>query len=179
MSTSSDAPSAVVSHRVVRQLAVEELVTKNVVGKPLDALQPLIGEWSVEGRHVAFPTTVIRGRSVFEWWGDRVFLMHRRSYDHPDFPDSVSVIGATRPDGGLAEHYFDTRGVHRLFDTTFEGGVWTASRNAVGASDFDQRTTATLSPDGNTITARSDRTEPGAHEMKFDMSVIYTRMARP
>ena len=151
---------------------------KNVVGKPLDALQPFIGEWSVEGKHVAFPTAVIRGRSVFEWWGDRTFLIHRSTLDHPDFPDSISVIGATQPDGGLAQHYFDSRGVHRLFDMTFARGVWTFHRRAVGASDFDQRMTATFSADGNTITSEADRTDPGGHDMKHDMSVIYTRMTR-
>jgi hypothetical protein len=149
---------------------------KNVVGKPLDALEPFIGAWNVEARHVAFPNAVIRGHSVFEWWGDRAFLMYRSTFDHPDFPDSISVIGATRPDGGLAQHYFDTRGVNRLFDMTFERGVWTASRKAVGANDFDQRLHATFGAGGNTITGEFERTEPGRHEMKHDMSVIYTRM---
>src|SRR3954465_10638542 len=148
---------------------------KNVVGKSLDALQPFIGEWSVEGRHVALPNAVIRGASVFEWWGGRTFLMHRSIFDHPDFPDSISVIGATGPDGGLAQHYFDTRGVHRLFEMTFDHGVWTLSRKAVGANDFDQRMNATFSADGNTITTEFDRTEPGGHEMKHDFSVTYTR----
>ena len=151
---------------------------KNVVGTPLDELQPFIGEWSVEGRHVALPHLVIRGRSVFEWWGDRTFLMHRSTFDHPDFPDSISVIGATRPGGGLAQHYFDSRGVHRLFDMTFDRGVWTLTRQAVGPTDFDQRSNAKFSADGNTITADSERTDPGAHEMKHDMAVTYTRVTR-
>ena len=56
---------------------------KNVIGKPLDALQPFIGEWAIEGRHIEFPDTVIRGASVFEWWGDRTFLIHRATLDHP------------------------------------------------------------------------------------------------
>ena len=30
---------------------------KNVVAKPLDALERFIGEWSVEGKHVALPRT--------------------------------------------------------------------------------------------------------------------------
>ena len=151
---------------------------KNVIGKPLDALQPFIGEWSVEGRHVALPNVVIRGRSVFEWWGDRVWLMHHSTFDHPDFPDSISVIGATRPDGGLALHWFDTRGVHRLFDMTFDRGVWTLDRKAVGPNDFDQRMHAAFSADGNTITGDFEATEPGAHEMRHDLSVTYTRVAR-
>jgi hypothetical protein len=154
---------------------VEEIM-KNVVGKPLDELEPLVGEWRVEGRHVALPNTVIHGRSVFEWWGDRTFLVHRSTLEHPDFPDSIAVIGATRPDGGLAQHYFDSRGVHRLFDMTFAGGVWTLTRSATGPDDFDQRMHATFSVDGNTIISESDRAEPGAHELKHDFSVTYTRL---
>ncbi len=151
---------------------------KNVVGKPLDELQPFIGEWSAEARHVALPDVVIRGRSVFEWWGDRTLLIHRATLDHPDFPDSIAVIGATRLDGGLAQHYFDSRGVHRLFDMTFDRGVWTLSRRAVGAKDFDQGLKARFSADGNTIIADAERTDPGGHEMKHDMSTTYTRIMR-
>jgi len=148
---------------------------KNVVGKPLDALQPFLGEWAVEGRHVAFPNTVIRGASVFEWWGDRTFLMHRSILDHPDFPDSISVIGATRLDGGLAQHYFDSRGVHRLFDMRFADGVWTLDRKAVGPKDFDQRMKATFSADGNTITSQSELRDAQTQEMRPDFSVTYRR----
>jgi len=151
---------------------------KNVLATRLDELEPLIGEWNVEGRHVALPDVLIRGRSVFEWWGDRAFLIHRSTLDHPDFPDSIAVIGATRPGGGLAQHYFDSRGVHRLFDMTFGGGVWTLTRKAAGATDFDQRLNARFSADGNTITADIERTDPGAHEMKHDMSTRYTRLTR-
>ena len=115
---------------------------------------------------------------MFEWWGERTFLMHRSTFDHPDFPDSIAVIGATRPGGGLAQHYFDTRGVHRLFDMTFAHGVWTLTRTGVDAKDFDQRSTATFSADGDTIIAEFERTDPGAHEMKHDFSVTYTRLTR-
>ena len=149
---------------------------KNVVGKPLDELQPFIGEWSFEGRHVAIPNAVIRGRSVFEWWADRTFLMHRSTCDHPDIPDSISVIGATRPGGGLAQHYFDTRGVHRLFDMTFARGVWTLARTAAGPTDFDQRMDAKFSADGNTITGGFEVRDSGTHEMRHDFSVTYTRV---
>jgi hypothetical protein len=148
---------------------------KNVVAKPLNALQPFIGEWNVEGRHVALPEVVIRGRSVFEWWGDCAFLMHRSTLDHPDFPDSISVIGATQPDGGLAQHYFDSRGVHRLFAMTFERGVWTLDRKAGGPKDFDQRMRATFSADGRAIAVEFEARDSGTHEMRPDFSLIYTR----
>jgi hypothetical protein len=149
---------------------------KNVVGKPLDELEPFIGEWSVEGRHVALPDIVVRGRSIFEWWGDRTFLIHRSTLDHPDFPDSMSVIGATRPDGGLAQHYFDTRGVHRVYDMTLGGGVWTLTRQATGPKDFDQRMRGELSADGSTITANWELRDPDTHTMRHDLAVTYRKV---
>ena len=151
---------------------------KNVVGKPLDELEPFIGEWSVEGRHVAVPDTVIRGRWVFEWWGDRTFMIHRSTLDHPDFPDSIAIMGATQPDGGLAQHYFDSRGVHRLFDMTFARGVWTLDRKAAGADDFDQRTHLTFSADKNTLTAESELRDAKTHQMTHDFSVIGRRISK-
>ena len=152
---------------------------KNVAAKPLDQLQPFIGDWITEGRHVAVPNEVIRGRSVFEWWGDRTYLMHRSTVDHPDFPDNLSIMGATRPGGGLALHWFDSRGTTRLFDMTFERGVWTISRKATGEKDFDQSMRGTFSEDGNTITTESRLSKPGGGgEQKADFAVTYTRVAK-
>src|SRR5687767_1059335 len=64
------------------------------------------------------------------------------------------------------------------FDMTFAGGVWTLTRTAISATDFDQRMTAKFSADGSTITADIERTDPGAHEMKHDMATTYTRVTR-
>ena len=75
------------------------------------------------------------------------------------------MIGATRPGGGLAQHYFDTRGVHRLYDMTFDRGVWTLARKAASATDFDQRMDAKFSEDGNRITGDFELTDTGAQEM--------------
>jgi hypothetical protein len=45
-------------------------------------------------------------------------------------------------------HYFDSRGVYRLYDVRFADGVWTMSRDAPG---FSQRFEGTFGDDGNTI----------------------------
>ena len=149
---------------------------KTSVGRPLDELEPFVGEWTTEGRHVAMPNEIVRGHSVFEWWGDRTYLMQRSTVDHPEFPDSLSIMGATRPDGGLALHWFDSRGVHRVFDMTFARGVWTISRKSTGEKDFDQSMRGTFSADGNTITSESRLSKPGGGgEQNADLTLIYTR----
>lgn len=148
---------------------------KNVVGKPLDELEPLVGEWTVTGNHPADPSVVVRGRVVFEWCLGRTLLMHRSTIEHPDFPDSISVIGATQSGGALAMHYFDTRAVHRVYDMTFVRGVWTLSRKAAGPDDFDQRLNAKFSADGKTISAEWQRAESGA-KMQRDFGLTYSRV---
>jgi hypothetical protein len=39
------------------------------------------------------PDTVVPGRITVEWLEGEKFLLHRARNDHPDFPDSISVIG--------------------------------------------------------------------------------------
>ena len=57
-------------------------------------LDQLIGEWTLEATHPAFPDLVVPGRSSFEWLDGGKFMMQRSTADHPDFPNSISVIGA-------------------------------------------------------------------------------------
>ena len=113
----------------------------------LAGFDAFVGEWTTEATHPAFPGTIVHGEAVFEWLEDERFLINRARNDHPDFPDSISVIGLV--DERIAMYYFDSRGVHRVYETSVSGGVWHISRNAPG---FSQRFKGTFSEDGNTIT---------------------------
>jgi hypothetical protein len=76
----------------------EEEKTMEATNPSLRALSALIGEWTTEATHPAFPSTVVLGRSTFEWLEGERFLIARARSDHPDFPDSISIIGDA---GGL------------------------------------------------------------------------------
>ena len=73
----------------------------------------LVGAWTSEATHPAVPGTVVLGTAGVEWLEGERLLIWRARVDHPDFPDSLSVLGDT---DGLCWHYFDSRGVHRLFE---------------------------------------------------------------
>jgi hypothetical protein len=112
----------------------------------LAALDPLVGEWTSRATHPMFPSTVISGQMTYEWLEGERFLVQRSSADHPDFPDSISVIGFA--DDELTAHYFDSRGVFRIYRVAMEGDTLRMWRDAPG---FSQRPEARLSNDGTTL----------------------------
>ena len=88
----------------------------------LQPFEALLGEWTIEMTHPMAEDTVVRGRATYEWLEGGRFLIQRAVNDHPDFPDSLSVIGVMEGDEDLSMQYFDSRGVHRIYEMTFEGG---------------------------------------------------------
>lgn len=104
----------------------------------------LIGEWTTRSEHRVFPGTTIEGRATFEWLERGTFLIWREAGTHPDFPGSaLGVIGGTDE---LRMHYFDSRGVVRLFEMTVAERTWTFTR--VDQEDFDQRLSWTFDDEG-------------------------------
>src|SRR2546429_7377787 len=112
---------------------------------PLEPLDQLVGTWTSDPTHPAVPAVVVHGVAVIEWLEGERFLIHRARTDHPDFPDSVSIIGFTerdrvdnRPDSDpavatespMSMHYFDSRGVFRVFDVSIDDEAWRVLRDA-------------------------------------------------
>jgi len=134
----------------------------------LSELEVLVGEWSAE-----VPGFDVDARTSFEWLEGGGFLIQRATVDRPEFPNGVMVIGATGPDGALQEHYFDSRGVHRLYEMTLEDGVWTLWRDG---PDWPQRFVGEFSDDGNTITGRLERGESLGAPLQHDFDITYRRL---
>ena len=81
--------------------------------------------------------------------------------------------------GAFAQHYFDTRGVIRVYDMTFEDGVWTLQRDSPDFSDlsFWQRFSGTFSEDGATITGRWDASHDKGATWEKDFDLVYRKVA--
>jgi hypothetical protein len=141
-----------------------------------ERLAPLIGVWDMETSLA--PPGAVTARSAFEWaLGGRV-LLQRAQIDVPEAPDLLAVIAEDPATGGLTQHYFDSRGVVRLYAMTFEDGVWTLLRESPDFSplDFAQRYTGTLSADGRTIEGRWESRPPDAAEWEPDFDLTYRRL---
>jgi hypothetical protein len=132
----------------------------------------LIGRWTTKGAHPLLPGAEIRGEATFEWLAGRQFVIQRSHYDHPDIPDAISVTGATGATGeGLTTHYFDRRGVYRLYRASLDAGQWRFWRDDPG---FRQRFTGVFSADGTTITGQGEMCRNGS-SWEPDLALTYHR----
>ena len=135
--------------------------------EPLDAL---VGTWSSRATHPLLPGVVVAGRSAFEWLEGRRFLIGRSTNEHPQFPDSLTVFGA--PEGEpLTMHYYDSRGVERVYATSLRDGVWRCRREAPG---FSQRFEGRIEDGGATIAGLWHLAEDGEN-WNADLEITYTR----
>jgi hypothetical protein len=148
----------------------------------LTDLNQLVGEWTLEATHPAFPDLVVRGRSSFEWLDGKKFMIQRSTTDHPDFPNSISVIGAMSDDDDerLSMHYYDSRGVDRVYSLEMSEGVLTIARDAPG---FSQRLEAELADDGDTFggvwqLSRDDETWANDLEITYRRATTASRPPR-
>ncbi len=144
-------------------------------------LEALVGTWETAATHPLFPDTTMRGRATFAWLEGRRFLIWRAHHDHPDIPDSIAILGrddagdaatAAAPGGDCAAHYFDSRGVSRVYRVAAEPGVWRMWRDWPG---FSQRFTSTFGDDVDTITGSGELSEDGA-TWKPDLQLTYKRV---
>ena len=143
----------------------------------LAPLEPLVGEWSVEAIAPWAPPSDLRGRTVFEWMTGGNFLVQRWEVPIDEAPDGLAVIGVDPENsGGYLQHYFDSRGVARVYAMSFDD-VWTLSRTAADFSplDFAQRFTGTLSDDGRAIRCRWELAYDGS-TWEHDFDLVYTRV---
>jgi hypothetical protein len=140
----------------------------------LEHLRPFVGEWREE---VDLPGVPV-GRMTFAWELERRFLLQRSQIDDPAFPDSFCVIAPNADDGGVTQHYFDARGVVRVYAMSIVDGVWTLLRDRPDFTPlaFAQRFVGTFAEDGRAIRGRWERsTEGGAFEPDFSVTYIKVR----
>ncbi len=156
-----------------------------------------VGEWAIEARFPSGPESepssgttteppdkaaAPAGRSRFEWILDRQYLAQRIEVPVPEAPDGFTVVAANPGEDTYTQHYYDSRGVTRLYAMTFSGGVWTLLRESADFSplDFAQRFTGRFSADGDRIEGRWEKKLPDSDwELDFELSYQRLKNQRP
>jgi hypothetical protein len=144
----------------------------------LASLGQFVGEWSVEAVFQDAPPSDMRGRTVFEWMTGGQFLLQRWEVPVPEAPDGLAVVGSDPENsGGYLQHYFDSRGVARVYAMSFDDGVWKLSRTTADFSplDFSQRFTGTFSDDDRTIQGGWELCHDGS-TWEHDFDLVYSRV---
>ena len=143
-------------------------------------LEPLIGRWHGEGDLPMDPPMQVSVDSTIERMGE--FIVMRTVGEPAEMPATLAVIGGA-PDGEPQPmHYFDSRGVQRLFLTTLVGSTWTIWRapgedwNGPDGPGFNQRFIGELSADSQAIEGRWERGLGDAgDEWELDFPLRYVR----
>ncbi len=140
----------------------------------LDALEPLVGKWSMVPRFQGMPPVETGAPVSFEWLSGRRFLIQSWEVPVPEAPDGIAIIGADPTSAGnYLQHYFDSRGVARVYRMSLADGVWKLWREEADFSplDFAQRFTGTFSEDGETIEGAWEICHDGkAWELDFELT---------
>jgi hypothetical protein len=130
----------------------------------LNSLDVLVGEWETEASFAAgffgpgsLPVTG-RGRTTFHWLEGECFLIQRATADDPGAPSAIMIIGPGEEPETLEQHYYDSRGVARVYQMNLNEGFWRIWRQAPG---FWQRYTGVLSEDGKTIKGAWEKSADG------------------
>jgi hypothetical protein len=146
-------------------------------GNTLDALTPFVGEWSIAVGYGGELPEEGGARVSFEWLFGERFLIERWEVPIPEAPDGIAIIGADPDrDGGYLQHYFDSRGVARVYKMSIQDGVWKLWRDEPDFSplDFSQRYTGTFSEDGRAIVGAWEICHDGRTWEK-DFDLVYRR----
>ncbi len=136
------------------------------------SLDVFVGEWNVTLTLPMNPPFKATVRASFEWLEDESYLMYRLGDKAAGPPYSVCVIGRDDSVDTYTMLYFDDRGVSRVYQMSLEGREWRQWRQAPG---FSQRFSGTFSDDGNTITAKWEKSSDGV-SWEHDFDLTYPRL---
>jgi hypothetical protein len=139
----------------------------------IERLEPLVGTWEI-----SVPGAPFTGRAVFEWALGGRFLIQRTEIDWPEAPDTFAIISANASGDGYTQHYFDSRGVVRLYAMAFADRTWTLSRERPDFTplSFSQRFSATLDEDGAAMRGAWEKTAgPDGAAWEVDFPLEYRR----
>lgn len=143
----------------------------------LDRLDVLVGQWEMAATFQAgffgpeSPEITAHGRARFQWLEGRRFLIQRFVNEHPAVPSGIAIIGTSEKRNSFAQHYYDSRGVARVYRVTLEGREWRLWREAPG---FWQRYTGAISDDGTTITGAWEASADG-REWRHDFDLTHVK----
>jgi hypothetical protein len=139
-------------------------VTVNQTARGLEQLDALLGEWTIHSKK--FPQG--QGRQTVEQIENGSFVRLQAKMEDDRSPATTQIISCDDSGDECTCLYYDSRGVHRIYQMSVVEGVVKIWRNA---PDFNQRYVGTIIDDGNTIAGQWEFSKDGKHwEIDFDLT---------
>src|SRR5258708_35902712 len=142
--------------------------------------EPLIGEWHGEAEIPVEPPMKISAEMKIERLVELIVVSSVG--ERAEMPSRISIIGGGPHGEPPPMHYFDSRGVKRLFMMALDGSTWKMWRapgedwNGPNGPGFNQRFIGEISADGTTIEGRWERgTGDAGDEWEIDFPINYFR----
>lgn len=123
-----------------------------------------------EASFLPYPKAKVHGPASFNWVENGAFLVMHQG--EKDVPQATWLIGRDESSDLYKVLYYDARGVSRIYEMSFNDGVWKMWRNAQG---FSQRFKGVLGKSRSSITAEWSKSNDGK-KWEHDFNVKYTRM---
>lgn len=145
---------------------------------PLQRLDAFLGQWTMEAHFPGTDPTGPIGRSTFEWLLGGRFLRQRTEFLEPGPPECVAIIGAHAGSDTYTQHYFDDRGIARLYSMTLNEGIWQLHRDTPDFTplEFRQRFTGRFTQDGDRIDGEWEICHD-SDAWEHDFELIYRKIA--
>ncbi len=132
----------------------------------MSPIDRLLGSWVFTMHHsgLAEPVT---GHQRYERVLDGAFVLQHWTYDHPDFPDALALLSEQQC------HYFDVRGIVRIFDLEIDEAGWSMVHLDQAFSQRFQ--TQFQGPD--VMTGSGEASGDGGATWQPDFTITYQRVS--
>jgi hypothetical protein len=150
-----------------------------------ERLRGIVGDWATTGHVLGDPPVPVSGADVYEVLPGGHFLVHHVDVTvGPQEVRAIEIIGEPAPrDGAFLARSFDNEGNAEVMELVvddqgvfhFSGGPEIApAAQPVNASTARVRSTLTIAPDGDAMTALWERSEDGVNWSSW-MDIAFTR----
>ncbi len=131
----------------------------------MSALDRLLGSWVFTMNHstIAEPVT---GHQRYERVLDGAFVLQHWTYDRPDFPDALTMLSEEQ------SHYFDVRGIVRIFALDIDDVGWSMVHLD---RDFSQRFKVRFQG-ADAMEGSGEASRDGGTTWQLDFTITYQRV---
>ncbi|MDN7242824.1 hypothetical protein QWY14_13505 [Planococcus sp. N028] len=135
-----------------------------------------IGHWDMEVTHPHIQPNPILGHSSIEWMEEK-YIIQRIQINKSEFPSSTTIYDWDAKMDQYVMHYFDSRGVTRLYQMTLGDGVWKWWRDKADFSSlkFFQRSTGKVDETGTVIESILEKSDDGIN-WEHDFKTVYRKV---